>query len=202
MKDKSALLWGSIGASVALVLWTLTECLVFDAPDTKTQEEDEGGTELCFDQKVGNTPLVYIKSLSELTGCDIFAKMECRNPGGSGKDRPALYMLQDMACKFTSMGLDAKKSKVIESTSGNTGISLAAMCRELSLELHIVMPDDQSIEKTRKLEALGANVKVVANCAIANTKHYVNEARRMAVGPSALPQAVRILLYYCSSFFL
>lgn len=161
-----------------------------DKGDSKKDERRNG--EICFDEKVGNTPLVLIRSLSELTGCRIMAKMECRNPGGSGKDRPALYMLKDMAGRLHDAGLDAKGAQVVESTSGNTGISLAAVCQDLALELHIVMPDDQSIEKSRKLEELGAKVKTVANCSIANAKHYVNDARRLAADTSQLAQGVHL----------
>ena len=155
-----------------------SKCSANEVDDnTRTNEDTK---EICFDEKVGNTPMILIRSLSELTGCKIMAKMECRNPGGSGKDRPALYMLREMAQSLYEKGFDAKQAQVIESTSGNTGISLAAICKDLNLDLHIVMPDDQSIEKCRKLEALGAKVKIVNNCSIANAKHYVNEARRLA----------------------
>ena len=83
------------------------------------------------------------------------AKMESRNPGGSSKDRPAKYMLKEMVREALVRGSDARDYQVVESTSGNTGISLAALCKNLGLELYIVMPDDQSIEKRKKLEALG-----------------------------------------------
>lgn len=156
------------------------------------EDDDDEGEEIFFDEKVGNTPVIEIRSLSELTGCKIMAKMECRNPGGSGKDRPALYMLRDMAQRLHEQGFDATKAQVVESTSGNTGISLAAICQDLNLDLHIVMPDDQSIEKSRKLEALGAKVEVVANCSIANAKHYVNEARRLASDRSRLARGVHL----------
>ena len=133
-----------------------------------------------FDELIGETPMVEITSLSKLTGCKIIVKMECRNPGGSGKDRPAKYMLREMAREVKMNRQDEKRIQVVESTSGNTGISLAALCQNLGLDLHIVMPDDQSVDKRKKLEALGAKVKVVENCSIANANHYVNVARRLA----------------------
>ena len=89
-------------------------------------DEDIGGT-LTFDSLIGNTPIVEVRSLSKLTGCRIMAKMESRNPGGSGKDRPAMYMLREMAKEATACGRDARGIQVVESTSGNTGISLAAL---------------------------------------------------------------------------
>jgi cysteine synthase len=69
---------------------------------------------------------------------------------------------------------------VYEGTSGSTGISLACICISLGLRLHIVMPDDQADEKKRLLEALHAEVTVVPSCAISNSNHYVNQARRLA----------------------
>ena len=156
------------------------------------EEEEDMIEDLDFDGLIGNTPMIEVRSLSKLTGCRIMAKMECRNPGGSGKDRPAKYMLKEMAREAKTRGRDAREIQVVESTSGNTGISLAALCKNLGLELYIVMPDDQSIEKRKKLEALGAKVKVVENCSIANAKHYVNEARRLATDLTSLDYGVHL----------
>ena len=156
------------------------------------EEEEDMIEDLDFDGLIGNTPMIEVRSLSKLTGCRIMAKMECRNPGGSGKDRPAKYMLKEMVREAKTRGRDAREIQVVESTSGNTGISLAALCKNLGLELYIVMPDDQSIEKRKKLEALGAKVKVVENCSIANAKHYVNEARRLATDLTSLDYGVHL----------
>ncbi len=188
------LVLASLGLAAYLCYTSISGTLAYSSSGegVDTDDKEQEGGEICFDEKVGNTPLVLLRSLSELTGCRIMAKMECRNPGGSGKDRPALYMLKDMASRLCEAGLDAKNAQVVESTSGNTGISLASVCQDLALELHIVMPDDQSIEKSRKLEELGAKVKVVANCSIANAEHYVNDARRLAADTSQLAQGVHL----------
>jgi cysteine synthase A len=161
--------------------------------ETDNKEDDtDMDSAMSLDGLIGCTPMIEIRSLSKLTGTRIMAKMECRNPGGSGKDRPAKYMLREMAREAKMRCRDVRDIQVVESTSGNTGISLAALCKNLGLELYIVMPDDQSIEKSRKLEALGAKVKVVENCSIANAKHYVNEARRFAAESASLKSGVHL----------
>lgn len=132
-----------------------------------------------YDDSIGKTPLIRLNHLSESLGCDILAKMESKNPGGTGKDRAAKYMLLEHLLSSTnSKSID--ESPIVEGTSGNTGISLAHLCKELGLDLHIVMPDDQSNEKKDRLEELGAHVKVVPNASISNAHHYVNAARTLA----------------------
>lgn len=103
--------------------------------------------------------------------------MESMNPGGTGKDRAVKYMLEE-AKKNPNFkpGVD-----IYEGTSGSTGIALAFQCNSLGLKLHVVMPDDQAKEKRQLLEKLGATVHIVPSCAIANSDHYVNTARRLSV---------------------
>ncbi len=98
------------------------------------------------------------------------------NPGGTGKDRAVKYML-DACRRHPNFRSDVG---IYEGTSGSTGIALAFQCNALGLQLHVVMPDDQANEKKVMLEKLGAVVTVVPSCAIANTEHYVNTARRLA----------------------
>lgn len=129
-----------------------------------------------YDQLIGNTPLVKLLRLSKLTGCDIYAKMESANPGGTGKDRAVQYMLR-AARKHPRYreGVD-----IVEGTSGSTGISLALQCSSLGMKVHIVMPDDQSEEKRSLIEKLGATPHIVPCCSISNANHYVNSARKLA----------------------
>ena len=75
-------------------------------------------------QSIGNTPLIRIESLSKETGCDILGKAEFMNPGGSVKDRAALWMVKDAEDK----GLLQPNGIVVEGTAGNTGIGLALVC--------------------------------------------------------------------------
>ncbi|KAG5187667.1 putative cysteine synthase [Tribonema minus] len=125
---------------------------------------------------IGNTPMVRLHSLSDATGCDIFAKVEFLNPGGTGKDRLAAAMIE----AAEAAGLLKPGGTVVEGTSGSTGISLASICRARGFRCVIVMPDDQAGEKKAMLETLGATVVQVKTAAIASPEHYVNAARRIA----------------------
>ena len=112
--------------------------------------------------------------------------MESMNPGGTGKDRAAKYMLENAIKKYNQRVLngeveDTKLPPVMfEGTSGSTGIALACLCNAMKLKLHVVMPDDQANEKKNLLERLGVTVTIVPCCGISNKNHYVNTARRMA----------------------
>lgn len=103
--------------------------------------------------------------------------MESLNPGGTGKDRAALFMVR----KAIQQCNISKGCPIVEGTSGSTGIALASICNCLDFRLVVVMPDDQSQEKVRLLEALGASVNIVPSASISNPNHYVNKARKIAV---------------------
>lgn len=96
-----------------------------------------------FIDTVGNTPLIRIHSLSEETGCEILGKAEFLNPGGSVKDRAALYIIEDAERK----GLLKKGGTVVEGTAGNTGIGLTHICNAKGYKSVIVIPETQSKEK-------------------------------------------------------
>ncbi len=102
--------------------------------------------------------------------------MESNNPAGTGKDRAVQHMLDS----FEKSGLLKPGMDVVEGTSGSTGIALAYQCNARGYKLHIVMPDDQALEKRQLLMNLGAHVVIVPSCAIASKDHYVNTARRLA----------------------
>ncbi|CAO1626481.1 unnamed protein product [Sympodiomycopsis kandeliae] len=127
---------------------------------------------------IGNTPLMRIESLSEMTGCEILGKAEFLNPGGSPKDRVALQILLDAE----KAGLIAPHQGdcVFEGTVGSTGISLATLCRAKGYRCSIVLPDDVAVEKSQLLEKLGAEVKKVRPRGIVDPRHFVNEARALA----------------------
>ena len=93
--------------------------------------------------QIGNTPLVRLKQASELTGCNIYGKAEYFNPGESVKDRAALFIVEDAIKRK----LISKGGTIVEGTAGNTGIGLAIVCKEYDLNLKIVIPKTQSIEK-------------------------------------------------------
>lgn len=128
---------------------------------------------------IGDTPLVELRALSRLTGRTILAKAEYLNPGGTGKDRIALAMLEDAEARGDLP--EGGGGVVVEGTSGSTGIALAALCAARGYRCVIVMPDDQAEEKRALLRQFGAEVRVVRPAAIANPDHYVNVARRLAL---------------------
>lgn len=105
---------------------------------------------------IGNTPLVRLHHIEEEYKLDakLFAKVEYFNPGGSIKDRPAMMMIKDA---FESKRIN-KETKIIEPTSGNTGIGLALICSYLKLDLTIIMPDTMSKERQLLIKAYGANL--------------------------------------------
>ncbi len=99
---------------------------------------------------IGNTPLLEIPH----PNCRILCKMECQNPGGSVKDRAALYMIENAK----SQGLLAPDTEIIEATSGNTGIGLCAIAAAQGYAITIVMPESMSIERRQLMAAYGARV--------------------------------------------
>lgn len=127
-------------------------------------------------QIVGNTPIIKIKSLSELTGCDIFAKAEFLNPGGSIKDRTALGIIE----QAESDGFLKPGFTLVEGTAGNTGIGLATLAPQKNYKCLIVMPNNQSIEKYAALNALGAELITVPPCPFSNENHFYHTAKRLA----------------------
>lgn len=125
---------------------------------------------------IGNTPLIRLNTVSELTGCEIYGKAEFLNPGGSVKDRAALYLIHDAEEK----GLLKPGGTVIEGTAGNTGIGIALLCRAKRYDSIFVIPETQSQEKIDYLRALGAEVRLVPAVPYSNDDNYVKVARRLA----------------------
>ena len=125
---------------------------------------------------IGNTPLIHLPHLSRQTSCTILGKAEFQNPGGSVKDRAALYVV-----------LAAEKSgqlrpggTVVEGTAGNTGIGLAHVCRSRGYKLVIYMPNTQSQGKVDLLRLLGAEVYPVPAVPFENPENYNHQAKRHA----------------------
>src|SRR5580658_9782723 len=105
-------------------------------------------------QAIGNTPLVELKRLSPKPGVRIWAKLESANPTGSVKDRVARSLIEDAEEK----GLISPGQTILEPTSGNTGISLAMICRRKGYKLKVVMPDNVTPERTQLLKMYGAEI--------------------------------------------
>ncbi|GAB4182024.1 MAG: cysteine synthase A [Coleofasciculaceae cyanobacterium] len=125
---------------------------------------------------IGNTPLIRLNSFSEQTGCEILGKAEFLNPGGSVKDRAALYIIQDAEEK----GLLKPGGTVVEGTAGNTGIGLAHICNARGYKCLIIIPDTQSQEKMEALRTLGAEVRPVPAVPYADPNNYVKLSGRVA----------------------
>jgi cysteine synthase len=105
-------------------------------------------------QAIGNTPLVELKRLSPRPDVRIYVKLESYNPTGSVKDRVARSMIE----RAEEDGLIAPGQTILEPTSGNTGISLAMICRRKGYPLKVVMPDNVTEERTQLLTMFGAEI--------------------------------------------
>jgi cysteine synthase len=117
-----------------------------------------------------------LKRLSDETSCNILGKAEFQNPGGSVKDRAALYVVKDAE----ETGLLKPGGTVVEGTAGNTGIGLAHVCRSRGYRLVIYMPNTQSQGKVDLLRLLGAEVYPVPAVPWEDTNNYNWQAKRHA----------------------
>ncbi|NCR40175.1 MAG: cysteine synthase A [Microcystis aeruginosa W13-11] len=129
-----------------------------------------------FVDAVGNTPLIRLNSFSEETGCEILGKAEFLNPGGSVKDRAALYIIQEAE----KAGILQPGGTVVEGTAGNTGIGLAHICNAKGYKCLIIIPDTQSQEKIDLLRTLGAEVRTVPAVPYRDANNYVKLSGRLA----------------------
>ena len=143
--------------------------------------------------QIGNTPLIRLKQVSELTQCNIYGKAEYFNPGESVKDRAALFIVQDAFKKK----LITKGGTIVEGTAGNTGIGLAIVCKEYGLKLKIVIPNTQSMEKKETLRKLGAELIEVDAVPYSNPNNYIKYSKKLA---DELKQKERNGVYWANQF--
>ncbi|MBD2177387.1 cysteine synthase A [Pseudanabaena sp. FACHB-1998] len=127
-----------------------------------------------FANSVGNTPLIEIESLSAATGCTILGKAEFLNPGGSVKDRAALFMVLEAE----KAGLLKAGGAIVEGTAGNTGIGLSLVANARGYRSVIVMPSNQSQEKIDLLRTLGAEVELTNPAPFSSPDNYYHVARK------------------------
>ncbi len=125
---------------------------------------------------IGNTPLIRLHGPSQLTGCEILGKAEFLNPGGSVKDRAALYIILDAEKR----GLLKPGGVVVEGTAGNTGIGLALVGNARGYRTVIVIPETQSQEKKDMLRLCGAELREVPAVPYKNPQNYVHVSERLA----------------------
>ena len=126
---------------------------------------------------IGNTPLIQLRRLSDLTGCEILAKAEFMNPGGSVKDRAALAIVLDAEQKQ----LLRPGGTILEGTAGNTGIGLSVVANARGYRVVIVIPDTQSQEKKDTLRLFGATLHELPAVSYKNPNQYVHVAERLAL---------------------
>jgi cysteine synthase A len=150
---------------------------------TRNTANGMGGITEGFSAAVGLTPLIRLRTLSDLTGCEILGKAEFMNPGGSVKDRAALGILQEAEAS----GLLAPGGTVVEGTAGNTGIGLTHLCNARGYRALIVIPETQSAEKIGLLRSLGAEVRTVPAVPYADPNNYVKLSGTLA---NAIPGAL------------
>ena len=129
-----------------------------------------------FIETIGNTPLIRLRRASEMTGCEILGKAEFLNPGGSVKDRAALYIVKDAEEK----GLLKPGGVIVEGTAGNTGIGLALVGNALGYKSVIVMPETQSQEKKDMLHLCGADLRLVPAVPYSDPRNYVRYSETLA----------------------
>jgi len=121
---------------------------------------------------VGNTPLVEAKTLIDNPKVKLLFKLEGHNPGGSVKDRAAFNMINEALKR----GDISKDSKLIEPTSGNTGIALAMISSVFGLNIELVMPENATEERVKTMRAFGAKVTLTsADEGIIGSRDYVDE---------------------------
>lgn len=123
---------------------------------------------------IGNTPLVEVRHINTNPNVKVYCKLEGQNPGGSVKDRAAYGMISEALKR----GDIKKGDKLVEATSGNTGIALAMIARLLGLEMHLLMPDSATVERVKSMEAYGA--KVILTPAEKTIEHSRKVAEEMA----------------------
>ena len=122
-----------------------------------------------FIDAIGNTPLIRLNSFSDETGCEILGKAEFLNPGGSVKDRAALYIIQDAEAKGL-LKPEAPSSKAPQATPA---LGLAHICNAKGYKCLIVIPETQSQEKIDLLRTLGAEVRTVPAVPYKDPNNYV-----------------------------
>ncbi len=129
-----------------------------------------------FVAAIGNTPLIRLKGISDMTGCEIYGKAEFMNPGGSVKDRAAKAIIEDAEAR----GNLVPGGLIVEGTAGNTGIGLTMVGNAKGYRSVIVMPETQSEEKKEVLRVCGADLRLVPAAPYKNPNNYVRYSQALA----------------------
>jgi cysteine synthase len=134
---------------------------------------------------IGRTPLIRLRHASDITGCEIYGKAEFMNPGGSVKDRAALFIVKDAE----ERGVLRPGGVIVEGTAGNTGIGLALVANARGYRTVIVIPETQSQEKKDALRQSGADLREVPAVPYSNPNNYVKVSGRLAQAIAAVEPA-------------
>lgn len=129
---------------------------------------------------IGNTPLIELRSLSAATGCRVLAKCEHLNPGGSVKDRAALWMIEAAEESGAIRPSDGDNVVVCEGTGGNTGVGLALVCAAKGYRSIMAMPASIAREKIEAMQTFGAEILPCPSVPFTDNRHYYHTARRAA----------------------
>jgi cysteine synthase A len=129
-----------------------------------------------FVAAIGNTPLIRLQGISDMTGCDVYGKAEFMNPGGSVKDRAAKAIIEDAEAR----GNLGPGGLIVEGTAGNTGIGLTMVGNAKGYKSVIVMPETQSEEKKDVLRVCGADLRLVPAAPYKNPNNYVRYSQTLA----------------------
>ena len=128
-----------------------------------------------FSNLVGNTPLIRLENISQLSGCEILGKAEFLNPGSSVKDRAALSIINEAI-----LSGDLKPGgTIVEGTAGNTGIGLTLIGASMGFSTVIVIPETQTKEKKDALKNSGARLIEVPAVPYSNANNYIKTCRRI-----------------------
>jgi S-sulfo-L-cysteine synthase (O-acetyl-L-serine-dependent) len=146
---------------------------------------------------IGNTPLVELKNLNSKHKVRLMAKLEGSNPGGSVKDRAALYMVK----KAIESGKLVPGKTILEPTSGNTGIALAMIGAALGYKVKLAMPECVSVERRRTIEAFGAEIDLTpgkrsTDGAIIRAHKILEESPDMYFMPNQFDNENNVLAHY------
>jgi S-sulfo-L-cysteine synthase (O-acetyl-L-serine-dependent) len=144
-----------IGGNVWITKSVKENSMAYHNPQLKIREKNKMATLIDF---IGNTPLVELNVVNSNPKVKIFGKLEGHNPGGSVKDRAAYGLIKG----GIESGLIKKDSKLIEATSGNTGIALAMIARLMKIDIELVMPENSTRERVLTMRAYGAKVTLTS----------------------------------------
>ena len=129
-----------------------------------------------FSELVGNTPLLRLNRLSDISGCEILGKAEFLNPGGSVKDRAALSIVREAVAS----GKLKEGGTIVEGSAGNTGIGLTLMGSSLGFSTVIVIPETQTQEKKDAIKIAGARLVEVPAVPYSDHNNYIRYSKRLA----------------------